>query len=691
MTAKDAITGLLYAATLLPLVSSVAVIFFGTRSFKQKTGWIATGVMVVATLCSLIALGLWLSGDIKPITSRIPWIPLGGGDYLFLGLFCDSLTVALMVMVTLVSTLVHLYSVGYMHGDKRYERFFAYMSLFTFSMLGIVTANGLMQLFVFWELVGLTSYLLIGFWFEKRGPQLACKKAFVMNRIGDTGFLIGFGILFHKLGAQVLLPAAEDGMFEAIALDIKLQGLGIDVTDPPMWLTIAGIGLFCGAIGKSAQFPLHTWLPDAMEGPTPVSSIVHSATMVAAGVYLTARIYPILTPAAHLFIATIGLITLVMAACMALVMTDIKRVLAYSTLSQLGYMILGLGAGAYTFALFHLITHAFFKCALFQCSGSVINAAHHEQDMRQYGGLGKKLPKTALAYGICTLAIAGASIGPWVGLTGGFYSKDGIIAGCVNYGFAVGGFGHLFWLGPMIVAYITAFYMARSFALTFMGTPRNEHIYEHAHEAPWTMVVPQFVLAAMAILAVPFLMGWESMIEASKPAVSWVQGADDVHHSFGHKAVVYGLIFGFAWIPALGAGIYIYRNGFTIADRIRHRVPGLNAMYTWAYNKFYFDALYDIAFVAAAKLTAKVLGAIDKYIVDGLVNLTAWIGRFAAWAVGLIDSGIVDGMVDGCATAVQAGGRRLAMSHSGFIRGYILFLFAAAALILTIVVVVSSN
>jgi NADH-quinone oxidoreductase subunit L len=689
---------LLTWATLLPLFSSVAIIFFG-RIWKERSAWIATGVMTVSCMCALGALFSWVTNKPDNVIWLIKWIPLQGSStdaqWLSLGLFADSLTVALMVMVTLISTLVHLYSIGYMCGDKRYSRFFAYLSLFTFAMLGIVTANGLMQLFVFWELVGLTSYLLIGFWFEKRGPQLACKKAFVMNRIGDMGFLIGFGILFHKLGAKVLLASTDAqtgalGMYDALTLPMTQGGLGVDIHgNPPLWLTIAGIGLFFGAIGKSAQFPLHTWLPDAMEGPTPVSSIVHSATMVAAGVYLTARIYPILTPDAHLFVATIGLITLVMAACMALVMTDIKRVLAYSTLSQLGYMILGLGAGAYTFALFHLITHAFFKCALFQCSGSVINAAHHEQDMRQYGGLGAKMPKTMAAYGICTLAIAGASVGPWFGLTGGYYSKDGIIAGCVNYGQAIGGIGNLFWIGPMVVAYITAFYMARSFALTFMGTPRNQHLYEHVKEVSWHMYVPQFVLAFMAFASMPFITGWFSLIQASEPAIDWVQHAKLEDHSSAMSLVHGLLLYGVGWILAIGAGIYVYRDGFLIADRLRKNIPLMDILHTWAINKFYFDEFYDGMMVALAKLMARLFAAIDKYLVDGLVNLVAYVTRFLGWAVGLIDNGIVDGIVNGAATCVQSSGRKLATTHDGQIRSYVRFMFAAGVLIILIIVTVT--
>ena len=578
---QETIVWLLTGALFLPLIGGVVITLATRRVMFKAAGLFATVVMGLAFLCSLIALLRWLGVPEEQRTAivrNIKWIPVPGTEagWLYLGIMIDGLTVAMMTMVTGVSTLVHIYSIGYMDGDKRYNRFFAYLSMFSFSMLGIVAANSVLMLFVFWELVGLTSYLLIGFWFEKRGPQLASKKAFVMNRIGDMGFLVGFGILFYQLGGKLLLPASSGdsaNMFAAVMNRFYEQDPAFSITNPPMWLTAAGIGLFFGAIGKSAQFPLHTWLPDAMEGPTPVSSIVHSATMVAAGVYLTGRIYPILTPGAHLFIATIGLITLVMAACMAMVMTDIKRVLAYSTLSQLGYMILGLGVGSYTFALFHLFTHAFFKCCLFQCSGSVIHAAHHEQDMRQYGGLGKKMPVTMACYAVCTLAISGVGLGSW-SLFSGFYSKDGIIAGAVNYGDALGGWGKLYYWGPLIIAYVTPFYMARSFFLTFFGKPRNQHLHDHAHEAPKAMVIPQVVLAGMAILAVPWMMGfWYDLVESSRVAmersgVEWVQPGDMHAMEHGTHVVHVMLLYGLAGAVMIAVGGAMYLGGFKVSEKI---------------------------------------------------------------------------------------------------------------------------
>ncbi len=730
---RDLLRTCLVLATLLPLFSSVTVLFFGKKRLPgNKTGVFTAGVMAVSFALSLIAYLMWSMGGAGkegPIVGTINWIPIevfaGKPTFLTLGILVDGLTIAMMVMVTLISTLVHIYSIGYMHGDKRFERFLAYLSLFTFSMLGIVTANSVMQIFVFWELVGLTSYLLIGFWFEKRGPQLACKKAFVMNRIGDAGFLIGFGILFAKLGGNLLLPGAEgalggDGkgltsMFGAVqavlaeetkaalASGVLKAGEAYSITNPPMWLTAAGIGLFFGAIGKSAQFPLQTWLPDAMEGPTPVSSIVHSATMVAAGVFMTARIYPLLTPGAHLFISTIGLITLVMAACMALVMTDIKRVLAYSTLSQLGYMILGLGTGNYIFAIYHLFTHAFFKCCLFQCAGSVIHAAHHQQDMRFYGGLMKKMPKTAICYAICTLAIAGASLPTFITVGGyglglsGFYSKDGIIAGAYNYGHEV---SMIFFWGPTIIAYVTAFYMTRSFCLTFLGKPRDQHLFDHAHEAPKPMVFSQIILAAMAVISVPFVI-WLPLISQAVGGLIdtmkatghvWVQSADDVH--IGEHHIHGPLLFGFAWIVAIAAGYFLYKDGPEKADKIA-KLPGVNIIHKWVLNKFYFDALYDVFTVNLGKTIAGIASFFDKYIVDGLVNFAAFLGRlFASWT-GKVDNKLVDGAVNGAAEFAFNSGSLLRTSHGGRVRVYVMVLFGAACLatiaVMTVVLVTRAH
>src|SRR6267142_984624 len=506
---------LLIIATVLPLVSFTVLVFVGKRMGKPLAGVVATSVIGLSFLCSILAMITWAQGgkytpvgesaEIKygmgelPINLPLNWVPAGysAGNTMFLkvGVYVDSLTIVMFAMITLVATLIHVFSIGYMRDDKRFPRFFTYLSLFCFSMLGLVIGGTALQLFIFWELVGLCSYLLIGFWYEKKSASNAAIKAFVTNRVGDFGFLIGLGILFYHLG-NVTLPdvwnVLEMGRMTATGIQMP-SGVWFG----PTLLTVMGIGLFFGAVGKSAQFPLHVWLPDAMEGPTPVSALIHAATMVAAGVYLVGRIFPILTPDARLFIAIIGLVTLTMAALIAIAQSDIKKVLAYSTLSQLGYMILAMGIGSWIGGLFHLITHAFFKALLFLGSGSVIHAAHHEQEMHQYGGLMRKIPVTAITFAIAVLAIAGT---PFLSA---YYSKDMILAHAGGYAGLGAAAGHksywLFFIIPSCIAVVTAFYMTRCWLLTFWGRPRNQHLYEHAHEAP-LLYIPLILLAIPSII-----------------------------------------------------------------------------------------------------------------------------------------------------------------------------------------------
>ncbi len=501
---------LLIVAALLPLASFVTLVFVGKRLGTPLAGVLGTLAIGASFGCSMVAMMLWLAGGSSngvewgagcgPINIPFKWVPVGAGlnqdhpGYLDLGIYVDSLTVAMFTMVTLVASLVHIFSIGYMREDKRFARFFTYLGLFCFSMLGLVIGGTLLQLFVFWELVGLCSYLLIGFWYEKKSASNAAIKAFVTNRIGDFGFLIGFGILFYHLGNATLphmwVTLGNAGSGQPIAL---ANGMVFSTT----LLTVMGIGLFCGAVGKSAQFPLHVWLPDAMEGPTPVSALIHAATMVAAGVYLVGRIFPILTPGAKLVIATIGCITLTMAALIAIAQSDIKKVLAYSTLSQLGYMILAMGVGSWMGGLFHLITHAFFKALLFLGSGSVIHAAHHEQELPQYGGLLKKIPVTGVTFAVAVLAIAGTPF------FSGYYSKDTILVQAAAFAKVATGHGGSSWywaffILPAVIAYVTPFYMMRCWTLTFLGKPRNHHLHEHAHESP-TMWWPLVILAGFSI------------------------------------------------------------------------------------------------------------------------------------------------------------------------------------------------
>ncbi|HSL92082.1 MAG TPA: NADH-quinone oxidoreductase subunit L, partial [Candidatus Limnocylindrales bacterium] len=461
---------------LLPLAAFFVNIAVGKR-LPRKGDWVSLGA---------IALGLAISIGIFYDVFRaydpnfkyhvvFPWLDLGGRFVVQGGILIDNITAVMLLVVTGVSTFVHLYSIGYMHGDPRYSRFFAYLSIFSFSMLGLVLSDSFFFIYIFWELVGLSSYLLIGFWFEKKSAADAGKKAFIVNRVGDFGFLLGFLLLFATTGVL-----GFDEVFQAIR-EGRIEGT---------LLTLAGIGIFCGAIGKSAQFPLHVWLPDAMEGPTPVSALIHAATMVAAGVYLVGRVYPIFTPDAFLVIAYIGLLTLFITATIALTARDIKKVLAYSTCSQLGFMILGLGVGGYTAGLAHLMTHAAFKACLFLGSGSVIHAVH-SQDIFEMGGLWKKMKITAVTFIIATMSIAGVP-----GFSG-FYSKDMILAAALEFGMKNPQHMILFAV-TLLTAGMTAFYMSRLVILTFFGKPRDHHKYDHAHESPANMWVPLVVLAVLS-------------------------------------------------------------------------------------------------------------------------------------------------------------------------------------------------
>ncbi len=501
---------------LLPLLSFVILIFFN-RKLPRRGDFVGVGILGTAFAISAYIFWQVVVRAYDPafrIAWDFTWMDLGnvpgvGPLQIKMGVVIDNLTSIMLAMVTLISLLVHLYSTGYMAGDKNYGRYFAFLGIFTFSMLGIVLSDNLFSIYIFWELVGLSSYLLIGFFFEKQSAADAQKKAFLANRVGDIGMWLGILILysqFHTFSFAEIYANLAAGKF---ALSNA-------------WLTAAGILLFMGCVGKSAQFPLHVWLPDAMEGPTPVSALIHAATMVAAGVYFVARIFIILTPDALHVIAFIGAFTAFMAATIAITQHDIKRVLAYSTVSQLGYMVLGLGVGAYSAALFHLVTHAFFKACLFLGSGAIIHAMHHEQDMRWMGGLRKNMPWTFATFTLATLALAGLP------LTSGFLSKDAILAGAIGFANVEG--GGIYYLIPVLgffSAMLTAFYMGRQIWLVFFGESRthlkpveedhhaghhahsshdahsDDHHEEHGvHEVSWNMRAPLVILATLSVFFV---------------------------------------------------------------------------------------------------------------------------------------------------------------------------------------------
>ena len=698
---------LLLTAALLPLVSFGVLISIGRRIGNPLAGYVATALVGGSFVCTIAAMIGWYSQSgtwgyrVAPVVLNVHWLPAGlstdTGGWLDVGLFVDSLTVMLFATVTLVATLVHIFSIGYMRADGRYPRFFAYLGLFLFAMLGLLLGGTLLHVLVFWEGVGICSYLLIGFWYEKPQAANAAIKAFVVNRLADVGFLVGIGVLLWHVG-NVAFPTLWATLGRAG------QGTVPAATISAGWLTVAGLGLFCGAIGKSAQFPLHVWLADAMEGPTPVSALIHAATMVAAGVYLLARAFPILTPDAKLAIAIVGAVTLTLGALIALAQTDIKRVLAFSTMSQLGYMVLAVGVGSYAGALFHLVTHAFFKALLFLGAGSVIQAAKHEQELPQFGGLIRKIPVTGVTFAVGGLALAGVGFGRF-GLSG-YFSKDLILAhaGAFASLAARSGKHPAYWLLfalPAAVAYVTPFYMTRCWTLAFWGRPRNLRLHAGAREAP-VMWGPLIALAVLAIIS-GRLMNVTEMIDGAMvedtalcrqidPAfagfdTAWApsaeaatDGASLLHKWVGWKGFTLGTLAAFA----------IYAGGLGVA-RTALKVPPLRWVRGWLFHRMFFDELYFATVVAAVRAAAAVAGWFDRVVLDTVVTAVAPLARGAATVIGTVDRRVVDGAVGGVAALAADVGAAVRQPQSGRARVYVTGLAAAvvAAVVATVAIVLS--
>ncbi|MFQ5602042.1 MAG: NADH-quinone oxidoreductase subunit L [bacterium] len=641
---------------LLPICAFTIQIFLGKR-LPRKGDWLPTGAMFIAFFLAVPIFWQALSQydpDFK-ITRTWNWIDFGAVSVSF-GIHIDNLTAIMLIVVTLISALIHLYSIGYMHGDARYSRYFAYLSLFSFSMLGLILVDNFFGIYIFWELVGLSSYLLIGFWFEKDSAANAGKKAFITNRIGDVGMFAGILIIFTSLG---VLNFEE--VFKNVA-DGHLSG-GL--------LTAAGILIFCGAVGKSAQFPLHVWLPDAMEGPTPVSALIHAATMVAAGVYLVGRVFVFFTADALLVIAYIGTITAFMAATIAIVQKDIKRVLAYSTISQLGYMMVGLGTGGYTAGLFHLTTHAFFKALLFLGSGSVIHAVH-TQDMSEMGGLRKKMPITFVTFLIATLAISG------VPPLSGFWSKDAILAASLEFGMTHP--QHLIiFIVMLLSAGITAFYMFRLVYLTFTGSARVKEKFDHAHESPLVMTLPLSILALFSVGTIWW--GWYAHLMPTPELTSYasvvghaVESHAGAHESSAHLAHNIALVLS---VVVAGLGILIATATY-YWKKISAEAWGrrLQPIYKLLWNKYYFDELYGATVIKATLLFSKFSALFDLRFIDGFVNGTArWTAKLS-FAEGKFDLKIIDGLVNLVGRIVQYFGAQLREIQTGKVQSYILMALA---------------
>ncbi len=720
---------------LAPLAAFAIFALFGLakRSFPRQD-ILSTAAMLVALGCSLYLLTEVVP---KPDPYTVEWISLGSVTF-SMGFYLDSVTVIMLIVVTLVSSLVHIFSIGYMHGDPRYPRFFAFLSLFSFSMLFLVVSDNLLGIYIGWELVGLCSYLLIGFWFEKDSAANACKKAFLTTRVGDVGMFIGMMMLFKKF--ETLSLHGTNGIFTLIADPAKFTGDTSDI----VWLSGAGVLIFCGAVGKSAQVPLHTWLPDAMEGPTPVSALIHAATMVAAGVYLTARMFPILTPSSSLVIAYVGGITAIVAATIAIVRFDIKRVLAYSTVSQLGFMMLALGAGSYVAGLFHLTTHAFFKALLFLGSGSVIHAfhamhAHHDeehaegnqhehddhglvhehgseippdQDMRNMGGLRRKMPWTFGTMLIATLSISGVPF-----IFSGFWSKDKILAGVLGRAMEWNSVHHyILFAVALVAAGITAFYMFRLIFMTFFGEPRNQEMHNMAHESPWVMTVPLVILAILSFPVVNTI--WFNKDYIKPPDQHHVQApqhadispnnktgkvdfgfsifgiseahaaedesenADDAHHGHGPAhtiAMVLSIIV--AGLGILLSWLFYHKRRFS-AESV---ATTFRPVYTLFWNKYYFDEFYNGVLVALTVWKSRLFAKFDLSIIDGIVNGVATVTRavFAAF-IGFFDNRVIDGIVNRVAKVIWSVGGRIRRIQTGAIQTYLFVVLGGIVLIILI-------
>ena len=592
---------------------------------EKLSGWIGTLAVLISLICSIMAFANLHGGGTPFDETLYEWIT--GESFAFnIGFRVDALTTIMLLVITGVGFLIHVYSISYMHGDPGYTRYFAYLNLFIFAMLILVLGNNYLMMFVGWEGVGLCSYLLIGFWYEKKSAIDAGKKAFIVNRIGDFGFLLGMFTLFAAFGT---LDFAS--MFDAAEADNFQKVFGSST------LVIATLLLFVGAIGKSAQIPLYVWLPDAMEGPTPVSALIHAATMVTAGVYMIAR-SSVLYNIAHTgeVVAWVGVLTAFFAATIALTQTDIKRILAYSTVSQLGYMFVGVGVGAYASGVFHLVTHAFFKGLMFLAAGSVMHAMANELDMRKMGGLKAKMPITHWTFLVGALAIAGF---PFLS---GFWSKDEILH-------SAWGSSPLIYVIGLVTAFLTAFYMFRLIFVTFYGESRVESdAASHLHESPPMMWVPLAILAIPSAL-IGLLLGWGGHD-------SWfhhfTQGVfPEVHHEASGNVILFMVI---SSVVGLAGIAFAW-------TRYRERVPSAeptNALQKLVANKYYVDEIYN------------------ALIVQPIKNASHYI----LWRI--VDNGIIDGIVNGVALAIQIIGGTLRRLQSGLVQTYIVSMVVGIVLFL---------
>jgi len=675
----------------LPLIAFVIQALVG-KKLPRHGDWVSVGAILGSfALATPIFLKLLATGHVHEVL-QFNWMVMPGAEAasnspilnkavaLSVGVLVNNLTAIMLFMVTLCASLIHIFSTGYMHGESRYHLFFAYISLFSAGMLGLVVSDNLLTLFMCWEVMGLCSYLLIGFYYQKLSANHASLKAFMTTRVGDVLFFLGICGLYYVFGTSNL-SAIYEGIKSGAGNGVTLLGMPA--------LAFIGFMLMMGTIGKSAQFPLQVWLPDAMEGPTPVSALIHAATMVAAGVFLLVRTYPVLEAAQIVLpvIATVGALTAFLAACIALVQVDIKKVLAYSTISQLGFMVLGMGVGSFAPGFMHVITHACFKACLFLASGSVIHAVH-TQDMREMGGLRSKMPITFLTMFIATLAIAGVP-----GFSG-FVSKDRILGDALAYGMSHPGQMWIPILG-FITAGLTAFYMFRLIFMTFFGHARDEHKHHHAHESPLPMTFPLMVLAALSFAIVFAGPTGIHSVDAHTLPIHWFDHAldavktemgvkglhvsEEVEHHAHSLAMVISLVV---------AGLGIFLSALTYLKKVISAAAfekALKPVHTLLWNKYYFDDLYIKVIIQKlflpltlflAKFDDKV---VDRVAVDGWADVAMGIKS----VVGKFDDVVVDRVgVDGTGAAVSAGGWVLRQLQTGKVQQYLVLTFIVLGFLL---------
>ncbi len=688
----------LLAVPLIPLVGYLVQISVG-RFLPRKGDWLLTSGMFVTMAITVLMAAKAIyhaytvgtpffhhSGEVGLSFSWLFQEARAADDpsNLTASLLFDGLGASMLAVVGIVSFFVHLFSTGYMKGDRRYHIFFANISLFTFAMLGLVLADSLLVLFIFWEIMGLMSYLLIGhFSHDPHSHRIthaaaACKKAFLTTRVGDVCLFVGMMMFYHHFDTFRFteLWAAST---EAVAANGG---------EWPAWMTVAGFFLFGGTVGKSAQFPLHIWLPDAMEGPTPVSAMIHAATMVAAGVFLLGRCYPMLSPDVLAVVTAVGALTALFAATIGTTVFDIKGVLAYSTISQLGFMVAAIGCGGIgvVAGLFHMVTHAFFKSCLFLSAGSVIHGCHHEQDMRKMGGLRKKMPLTFAAMLISTFAIAGLP------LFSGFYSKDKIVqAAFTSVGLEFSGAYAFAAFALPVAAALTAFYMFRLIFMTFFGEPRDHHVADHAHESPAPMTISLLVLAAFGMLGGQFwlangdvlgsaknwftkLISLETMYPGIELANTYIgQSAAHVEHV---QHVAHGWAVGVSLTVAL-LGIFVAAWIYLLRKIDPARISGgLGELYHAVANKYYVDEFVNATLIRGVMVLSRTQRWFDEFVIDGIVNgvgrLNKGLGFFSAW----FDLRVVDGVVNAVGQVTQLTGSIVRLFQTGRVQQYVAFAVA---------------